>query len=45
MRDAKKGLKQVDDVQHSAILHPLFTLMCNWTTLSTIHVGEANTSW
>ena len=28
-RAAKKGLKQVADIQCKAFLHPYFTLMCN----------------
>ena len=30
-RDAKKGLKQVADIQHNARLHPYFILMCTVT--------------
>ena len=26
--DAKRGLKQVANIHHSALLHPYFTLMC-----------------
>ena len=38
----KQGMKQIVDIQHSALLHPYFTLMCNWTTLSIIVVDEVD---
>ena len=33
IRDAEKGLKPVEDVHSSALLHPQFTLMCDITVL------------
>ena len=43
-RDAKKGLKQVADVQHKALVCPHFTLMGNSTTVQVLCCQVAHES-